>query len=281
MQDQSWELVDEEDDMRQLSADRRLVLAAMERRLIDRGELADLSDMGIATIGMGFVGQASSSGSSSSSSTSRQIPTEISEDAIRSGMDTSSLSAAASATAAAFQGMHPDRQRAVAAISSGVQGARPSTSAAYAGRGMDDKMWRAEVCSAASRWVWWSVCLYVVLCLWARVHSLPTCFCFFFSCEPVLGPQASRGMEEGESGFAVEVPVPDQPYHMNDKFRPRKPRFFNRVKTGYDWNKYNQMHYDHDNPPPKHVQGYKFNIFYPDLLDPRYYHTPQECFWAK
>ena len=61
---------------------------------------------------------------------------------------------------------------------------------------------------------------------------------------------------------------------------------------GYEWNKYNQTHYDHDNPPPKvritvplHclclstrlidcccsfvqvVQGYKFNIFYPDLID--------------
>ena len=67
-------------------------------------------------------------------------------------------------------------------------------------------------------------------------------------------------MGEGESGFAVEVPIPEQPYQQNDKFRPRKPRFFNRVKTGYDWNKYNQMHYDHDNPPPKHVQGYKFNV---------------------
>ena len=28
------------------------------------------------------------------------------------------------------------------------------------------------------------------------------------------------------------------------------------------------MHYDHDNPPPKIVQGYKFNVFYPDLIDP-------------
>lgn len=36
---------------------------------------------------------------------------------------------------------------------------------------------------------------------------------------------------------------------------------------GYEWNKYNQTHYDHDNPPPKVVQGYKFNIFYPDLFD--------------
>lgn len=35
----------------------------------------------------------------------------------------------------------------------------------------------------------------------------------------------------------------------------------------YDWNKYNQTHYDHDNPPPKVVQGYKFNMFYPDLIE--------------
>lgn len=27
------------------------------------------------------------------------------------------------------------------------------------------------------------------------------------------------------------------------------------------------MHFDADNPPPKVVQGYKFNIFYPDLFD--------------
>ena len=53
----------------------------------------------------------------------------------------------------------------------------------------------------------------------------------------------------------------------HDKYRPRKPKYFNRVHTGYDWNKYNQTHYDHDNPPPKVVQGYKFNIFYPDLID--------------
>ena len=47
----------------------------------------------------------------------------------------------------------------------------------------------------------------------------------------------------------------------------RKPRYFNRVHTGFEWNKYNQTHYDFDNPPPKIVQGYKFNIFYPDLID--------------
>lgn len=58
-----------------------------------------------------------------------------------------------------------------------------------------------------------------------------------------------------------------QVYWWNEKYRPRKPKYFNRVHTGYEWNKYNQTHYDHDNPPPKVVQGYKFNIFYPDLID--------------
>ncbi|KAF8821261.1 cactin [Cardiosporidium cionae] len=64
----------------------------------------------------------------------------------------------------------------------------------------------------------------------------------------------------------VEHPL-QKHYDWEDKYRPRKPRYFNRVKTGYEWNKYNQTHYDHDNPPPKAVQGYKFNIFYPDLID--------------
>lgn len=58
-----------------------------------------------------------------------------------------------------------------------------------------------------------------------------------------------------------------QHYGWEEQYRPRKPRFFNRVRTAYFWNKYNQTHYDHDNPPPKMVQGYKFNIFYPDLID--------------
>jgi hypothetical protein len=52
-----------------------------------------------------------------------------------------------------------------------------------------------------------------------------------------------------------------------DKFKSRKPRYFNSVSTGFEWNKYNSTHYDTDNPPPKQVQGYKFNIFFPDLID--------------
>ncbi|OAY42808.1 cactin [Manihot esculenta] len=81
--------------------------------------------------------------------------------------------------------------------------------------------------------------------------------------------KAMGTMEEGDAvfGSGAEVNLDSQVYWWHDKYRPRKPKYFNRVHTGYEWNKYNQTHYDHDNPPPKIVQGYKFNIFYPDLVD--------------
>jgi len=87
--------------------------------------------------------------------------------------------------------------------------------------------------------------------------------------------EANKDMDENESPFNEELLLENQVYSWNDKYRPRKPRYFNRVHTGYEWNKYNQTHYDHDNPPPKVVQGYKFNLFYPDLVDkttsPKYF----------
>lgn len=81
------------------------------------------------------------------------------------------------------------------------------------------------------------------------------------------GVDPDIGNLEEELGLTNEVDLASNVYTWQEKYRPRKPRYFNRVKTGYDWNKYNQTHYDHDNPPPKTVQGYKFNIFYPDLID--------------
>ena len=66
---------------------------------------------------------------------------------------------------------------------------------------------------------------------------------------------------EEELGATDEVEQQKQKqYSWQDKYRPRKPRYFNRVKTGYDWNKYNQTHYDKDNPPPKTVQGCKYHL---------------------
>ena len=80
--------------------------------------------------------------------------------------------------------------------------------------------------------------------------------------------EVARGVQEDEEIFVgeEEVSTVSKPQWAG-KYRPRKPRHFNRVQMGYEWNKYNQTHYDHDNPPPKVVQGYKFNIFYPDLID--------------
>ncbi|ETS62807.1 hypothetical protein PaG_02560 [Moesziomyces aphidis] len=86
--------------------------------------------------------------------------------------------------------------------------------------------------------------------------------------ERMFMQEASRALDVSEEVMDGQAEVVShQTYQWEDKYRPRKPRFFNRVHTGFDWNKYNQTHYDSDNPPPKTVQGYKFNIFYPDLID--------------
>ena len=77
--------------------------------------------------------------------------------------------------------------------------------------------------------------------------------------------ERQKGMEDEEEEFINEVTL--TPETSKSAFIPRKPRYYNRVKSGYEWHKYNQTHYDEDNPPPKVVQGYKFNLFYPDLID--------------
>ncbi|WFD39595.1 uncharacterized protein MJAP1_002575 [Malassezia japonica] len=79
--------------------------------------------------------------------------------------------------------------------------------------------------------------------------------------------ESERALGVEEETFNEDVSLGAPVYQWQDKYRARKPRYFNRVHTGYEWNKYNQTHYDAENPPPKVVQGYKFNIFYPDLID--------------
>jgi hypothetical protein len=94
----------------------------------------------------------------------------------------------------------------------------------------------------------------------------------------VVGEGEEEKKQDGDEEGAMdesEVALGGANYHWQDKFRPRKPRYINRVRTGWDWNKYNSTHYDKDNPPPKTVQGYKFTVFYPDLIDktktPKYF----------
>lgn len=73
--------------------------------------------------------------------------------------------------------------------------------------------------------------------------------------------------EEEFNGDDTIIPmVPNTKNNDNDS-NLQKPRFYNRVILGYEWNRYNQIHYNSNNPPPKIVQGYKFNIFYPELID--------------
>ncbi|MES1914057.1 MAG: hypothetical protein MHM6MM_006191 [Cercozoa sp. M6MM] len=86
-------------------------------------------------------------------------------------------------------------------------------------------------------------------------------------------------LEEGEHLFQADeelARIDTQGGRIDDpaarmavrRLHARKPRFLVRVRTAFDWNRYNQAHYDKDTPPPKVVVGYKFKLFYPDLLNP-------------
>ncbi|KAJ4836326.1 hypothetical protein Tsubulata_019682 [Turnera subulata] len=50
--------------------------------------------------------------------------------------------------------------------------------------------------------------------------------------------KAMGAMEEGDAlfGSGAEVNLDSQVYWWHDKYRPRKPKYFNRVHTGYEWN---------------------------------------------
>ncbi|CCG82355.1 Putative uncharacterized protein [Taphrina deformans PYCC 5710] len=82
--------------------------------------------------------------------------------------------------------------------------------------------------------------------------------------------EANHELEEDEELFNREADVPTRVPKWKSKLpniTPMKPKYFNRVQTGFEWNTYNKVHYNEENLPPKVVWGYRFNIFYPDLLD--------------
>ncbi|EER05655.1 conserved hypothetical protein [Perkinsus marinus ATCC 50983] len=95
----------------------------------------------------------------------------------------------------------------------------------------------------------------------------------------LLAEERNRKVDDGDvteemfNELYVDPGEANKTYAWENKYRPRKPKFYNKVKTGFDWNKYNQTHYDKETPPPKRVMGYRFNILYPDLIDMR--KTPQ------
>lgn len=96
----------------------------------------------------------------------------------------------------------------------------------------------------------------------------------------LLRNEQCKGLDIDEGLLKGDEVQLTKTYAWSDRYRPRKPIYYNRVRTGYDWNKYNCTHYDRDNPPPRMIQGYKFTIFYPDLVDilktPKYYLEPTD-----
>lgn len=63
--------------------------------------------------------------------------------------------------------------------------------------------------------------------------------------EALYRAEAEKNMDEEEELFNLEENIVNPTtYTWEDKYRPRKPRYFNRVHTGYEWNKYNQTHYE-------------------------------------
>jgi hypothetical protein len=64
--------------------------------------------------------------------------------------------------------------------------------------------------------------------------------------EALFRAEAEEELDEEEELFNVEENITNpRTYNWEDKYRPRKPRYFNRVHTGYEWNKYNQTHYEY------------------------------------
>ena len=67
-----------------------------------------------------------------------------------------------------------------------------------------------------------------------------------FASEAMFRAEAEKDMDEEEELFNVEESLPNpETYSWEDKYRPRKPRYLNKVHTGYEWNKYNQTHYEY------------------------------------
>lgn len=64
--------------------------------------------------------------------------------------------------------------------------------------------------------------------------------------EALYRAEAEKELDEEEELFNTEENIVNPTtYNWEDKYRPRKPRYFNRVHTGYEWNKYNQTHYEY------------------------------------
>ncbi|GAA0185720.1 scaffold/adaptor protein [Lithospermum erythrorhizon] len=112
----------------------------------------------------------------------------------------------------------------------------------------------------------------------AFIHGLPAPFGLRFPIDVDrhnFVERATIAMEAaGKSGvhdvvFDKEVDIDStMVYEWSHEYPPKKPQYFNRMSYGYESNSYTKC----DKVPtvtPKVIKGYKFNIFYPDLVDKR------------
>jgi len=90
----------------------------------------------------------------------------------------------------------------------------------------------------------------------------------------MLKDEEARGEAHDEEVFKTEMDLEDVQPGL------KKPKYYNRVRTDVEWTKHNEAKFTKENPPPKVVLGYKFNIFYPDLETrnkaPTYQRIPTE-----
>ena len=62
--------------------------------------------------------------------------------------------------------------------------------------------------------------------------------------EEIYQAAVGQGFDEEEELFNMEVEMSKQAYTWEDKYRPRKPRYFCKIHSGFEWNKYAQTHYE-------------------------------------
>jgi hypothetical protein len=56
----------------------------------------------------------------------------------------------------------------------------------------------------------------------------------------------------------IEPTIIEHPeYEWMNKFDPKYPKYYIEAIYGFEWNKYNKIHYNLNNLPPKIVQGTK------------------------
>jgi hypothetical protein len=84
------------------------------------------------------------------------------------------------------------------------------------------------------------------------------------SAQDLYRMESNKHLRDGEFPYNELHVIPELTEHEREV-----PLFWNRKRTGYEWNKYNQSHYDADHPPPKVTWGYRFNIFFTDVPSDR------------